>query len=116
MDGLNVLLLCVCGVAYKLKLPSSMSVYVFVLFTGAQDRLESQPLLYGQLVEECDKSHSLAFEEIERDLHRSLPEHPAYQCEEGIAALRRTLRAYAISNPNIGMHIYVYRQVCHKPL
>ena len=70
---------------------------------GAQDRLENQPLLYTHLVEEGKKKTCLAFEEIERDLHRSLPEHPAYQCDEGIATLRRTLRAYALSNPHIGM-------------
>ena len=55
----------------------------------------------------ADQVTCLAFEEIERDLHRSLPEHHAYQSDTGIATLRRVLRAYALSNPDIGRWTHV---------
>jgi hypothetical protein len=41
-------------------------------------------------------------EEIENDLHRSLPEHDLFQTPDGIAQLRRVLRAFAMWNPEIG--------------
>lgn len=57
---------------------------------------------YGDLVEQAMGMCSLATEEIERDLHRSMPEHRAFQNETGIAALRRVLTSYAHRNPGIG--------------
>lgn len=62
----------------------------------------SHPGYYATLLKENDGRTSTSTEDIEKDLHRSLPEYAGYQSEEGIDALRRVLRAYSWRNPEVG--------------
>lgn len=57
---------------------------------------------YLKLLEDNKDKHSVAIEEISKDLNRSLPEYAAYQDSEGIERLRRVLTAYSWKNPDIG--------------
>lgn len=57
---------------------------------------------YVRILEENKGRTSTSTEEIEKDLHRSLPEYSAYQSEDGIGALRRVLQAYSFKNPETG--------------
>lgn len=83
-------------------IPESLRGRLWLLFSDAVTDLAAHPGYYSNLVEESMGKCCLVTEEIERDLHRSLPEHPAFQNETGIAALRRVLTAYAHRNPKIG--------------
>ncbi|XP_071450635.1 TBC1 domain family member 9B [Hetaerina americana] len=84
-------------------IPHSMRQSLWMLFSGAEnDQAASAGMSYRQLVNESLHMPCTANEEIERDLHRSLPEHPAFQSSAGIDPLRRVLCAYARKNPKIG--------------
>ncbi|XP_071376256.1 TBC1 domain family member 8 isoform X1 [Centroberyx affinis] len=83
-------------------IPESLRGELWMTFSDACSELASHPGYYSGLVQKSMGQSSLATEEIERDLHRSLPDHPAFQNPTGIAALRRVLTAYAHRNPKIG--------------
>lgn len=75
--------------------------------------MAANPGYYAEVVEQSLGTCNLATEEIERDLRRSLPEHPAFQSDTGISALRRVLTAYAYRNPKIG---YCQVWLHYKPI
>ena len=85
-------------------IPNKWRRQIWMTFSGSVFDMERNPGYYEKLAARAVKRKSLANDEIERDLHRSLPEHPAFQASNmtGITALRRVLCAYAVRNPQIG--------------
>ncbi|XP_038215834.1 TBC1 domain family member 9 isoform X1 [Zerene cesonia] len=83
-------------------IPESLRGELWSVFSGSILQKVQNKGLYERLVKEALSSKNQANDEIERDLHRSLPEHPAFQNDVGISALRRVLCAYALKNPTIG--------------
>nr|XP_046261006.1 TBC1 domain family member 8 [Scatophagus argus] len=86
----------------SMGIPESLRGELWMTLSDATSELESHQGYYANLVQKSMGQSNLATEEIERDLHRSLPDHPAFQNPTGIAALRRVLTAYAHRNPKIG--------------
>lgn len=62
----------------------------------------ANPGVYQKILEDFQGHTTQSTDDIEKDLHRSLPEYAAYQSEEGISALRRVLQAYSFKNPELG--------------
>lgn len=60
------------------------------------------PPLYADTLAKFDGRESLAIDEIEKDLNRSLPEYAGFQSDEGIGRLRRVLTAYSWVNEEVG--------------
>lgn len=97
-----------CTRLVQVGLPNRLRGEIWETLSGSLYLRYTNPGLYDQLVEDIKGKQSTSVEDIEKDLHRSLPEYAGYQSEEGISALRRVLQAYSFKNPEVG-----YCQVSH---
>ncbi|KAI0796190.1 TBC-domain-containing protein [Abortiporus biennis] len=91
-----------CTRLVQVGLPNRLRGEMWETLSGSIYLRFSNPGAYERILEENKGRISTSTEEIEKDLHRSLPEYSAYQTEEGIGALRRVLQAYSFKNPETG--------------
>lgn len=98
-----------CTRLVQVGLPNRLRGEMWETLSGSIYLRFSNPGYYERLLEENKGKTNISTDDIEKDLHRSLPEYAGYQSEEGISSLRRVLRAYSYMNPELG-----YCQVqCH---
>ncbi|KAM5346547.1 hypothetical protein ACJ41O_009552 [Fusarium nematophilum] len=86
----------------RVGLPNRLRGEVWELTSGSVYLRLENPTLYTDTLSKFEGQESLAIDEIEKDLNRSLPEYPGFQSEDGIGRLRRVLTAYSWVNADVG--------------
>ena len=86
----------------RVGLPNRLRGETWELTSGSLYFRLQKPTLYEDILVKFKGKQSLAIDEIEKDLNRSLPEYPGFQSEEGIGRLRRVLTAYSWKNEDVG--------------
>ncbi|EZG06261.1 hypothetical protein H106_04046 [Trichophyton rubrum CBS 735.88] len=86
----------------RVGLPNRLRGELWEICSGSFYSRLRAPNLYEETLAKFSGRESLAIDEIEKDLNRSLPEYPGFQSEEGINRLRRVLTAYSWINEEIG--------------
>ncbi|KAJ9155618.1 GTPase activating protein [Pleurostoma richardsiae] len=86
----------------RVGLPNRLRGEIWELTSGSIYLRLENPTLYADTLAKFSGRESLAIDEIEKDLNRSLPEYPGFQSEEGIGRLRRVLTAYSWVNTEVG--------------
>ncbi|KAI1181081.1 TBC-domain-containing protein [Nemania sp. FL0916] len=86
----------------RVGLPNRLRGEIWELTSGSLYLRLENPTLYTDTLDKFSGRESLAIDEIEKDLNRSLPEYPGFQSEDGINRLRRVLTAYSWVNPDVG--------------
>ncbi|KAF7974120.1 hypothetical protein HWV62_13331 [Athelia sp. TMB] len=91
-----------CTRLVQVGLPNRLRGEMWETLSGSLYLRFANPGVYEQTLKENAGRTTTSTEDIEKDLHRSLPEYAGYQDEEGISALRRVLQAYSFKNPELG--------------
>ncbi|KAL8762838.1 MAG: hypothetical protein Q9184_001224 [Pyrenodesmia sp. 2 TL-2023] len=86
----------------RVGLPNRLRGELWELTSGSLFLRLQKPSLYIDTLAKFDGRESLAIDEIEKDLNRSLPEYAGFQSGEGIGRLRRVLTAYSWVNEEVG--------------
>ena len=86
----------------RVGLPNRLRGEIWEVSAGSFSSRLRNPNLYAKTLSQFSGQESLAIDEIEKDLNRSLPEYAGFQDEEGIGRLRRVLTAYSWTNEEIG--------------
>lgn len=86
----------------RVGLPNRLRGEIWELTSGSLFTRLQRPRLFEETLSKNSGRGSLAIDEIEKDLNRSLPEYPGFQSEEGIGRLRRVLTAYSWTNTDVG--------------
>lgn len=94
--------------------PSDLRSYIWQITSGAYFSRTNDQYYKSLLLAHGDRQRTRALEDIEKDIRRSLPEHPAFQSEMGINALRRLLSAYSFRNPELGYAQAMNVRYCRK--
>ncbi|KAK5073683.1 GTPase activating protein (GAP) [Lithohypha guttulata] len=86
----------------RVGLPNRLRGELWEISSGSFYTRLRNPNLYQKTLDKFVGKESLAIDEIEKDLNRSLPEYAGYQDERGIERLRRVLTAYSWTNEEVG--------------
>lgn len=86
----------------RVGLPNRLRGEIWELTSGSLLLRLENPSQFTDTLAKFEGQESLAIDEIEKDLNRSLPEYPGFQDEDGITRLRRVLTAYSWINPDVG--------------
>ncbi|KAH8660670.1 rab-GTPase-TBC domain-containing protein [Tricladium varicosporioides] len=86
----------------RVGLPNRLRGEIWEQTSGSLFLRLEKPTQYADTLAKFEGRDSLAIDEIEKDLNRSLPEYPGFQDEEGIGRLRRVLTAYSWTNEEVG--------------
>ncbi|KAL9040364.1 MAG: hypothetical protein Q9180_001954 [Flavoplaca navasiana] len=87
---------------FRVGLPNRLRGELWELTSGSLYMRLQNPSLFTDTLAKFDGRESLAIDEIEKDLNRSLPEYAGFQSQEGIGRLRRVLTAYSWMNEEVG--------------